>query len=151
MEKIAHELIRLVEDASQKLKVIDDQTAARRPSAGEWSKKEIIGHLIDSAANNHQRFVRAQQEKALSLPGYDQERWVALQGHQENDWHLLIELWRAYNLHLAHLIRRIDPQALATPCTIGSGVPVTLEFIVQDYLRHLRGHFAQLDFKSGLS
>jgi hypothetical protein len=145
-DPVADELAGVVDEAAARLRAVSDQGAAQRPAPGKWSPKEIVGHLIDSAANNHQRFVRAPQADGgeLVLPGYAQDRWVALQDYQGAEWMELIDLWSAYNRHLAHVIRRIPPAAMATACRIGAGEPVTLRFLVDDYLDHLKHHLRQL-------
>lgn len=75
----------------------------QRPSPERWTKKELVGHLIDSASNNHQRFVRGQIASGQEFPGYDQEQWVRLQSCQSAHWADLIDLWRAYNTHILHV------------------------------------------------
>jgi hypothetical protein len=99
----AAEIAAIVWGVAKSLRDIDPATAARRPAPGKWSPKEIVGHLIDSAANNHQRFVRAQEAPDQHFPGYAQDHWVAAQDHQGSDWKVLIDLWQAYNFHLAHI------------------------------------------------
>ena len=116
-------------------------TEPRAP--GKWSRKEIIGHLIDSASNNHQRFIRAQQVSTLSFPPYEQNHWSASQHCNERPWADLLNLWHAYNAHLAHVIEHIPDAHLSVPCVIESNAPVTLEFLVTDYVVHLRHHLGQ--------
>ena len=129
---------------SRELLAADPAAAARRPQPGAWSAKEVLGHLIDSAANNHQRFVRAQQADALMLPGYEQNHWVESQGYQAADWSHLVTLWGHLNLHLADVIARIPPATYGVSCVIGDSKPMTLEVLVVDYLRHLEHHAAQI-------
>src|SRR6185436_18687564 len=88
---------------------------ARAPAPGKWSKKEIIGHLIDSAANNHARFVRAQATDDLVFDGYDQDEWVRVQRYRERPWRDLVGLWQAYNHHMASLMASADPAARDRP------------------------------------
>ena len=140
----AAEVRQVANSFSKELLAADARAAARRPAPGIWSPKEVVGHLIDSAANNHQRFVRAQQADALTMPGYEQNHWVAAQGYQDADWPRLIALWTHLNLHLAEVMTRIPPAKYAVPCVIGDDQPVTLEFVVIDYLRHLEHHMAQI-------
>src|SRR5215211_6351731 len=97
----AEALRRTVTGASAALSARSADEAARRPAPGKWSPKAIIGHLVDSAANNHQRFVRAQLQYDLIVAGYAQEAWVALQRYQDAPWMELVALWREYNLHIA--------------------------------------------------
>jgi hypothetical protein len=140
----ASELRTLVNGFSKELLTVDADAAARRPAADTWSAKEVLGHLIDSAANNHQRFVRAQETDMLRLPGYEQNHWVASQGYQDADWPHLVTLWTHLNLHLADVMARIPPAKYSVPCVIGDSQPLALEFIVVDYLHHLRHHMAQI-------
>ena len=130
--------------ADLRLREFDESTAALKPNPEAWSKKELIGHLIDSASNNHQRFVRLQLADDLRLPKYEQEGWVRVQGYQTTDWISLVSLWRAYNLHLARLIRDANPDALQHTCKLGDGERVTLQFLMEDYVVHLEHHLLQL-------
>ena len=129
---------------SRELLAADPRNTARRPDPRTWSPKEVLGHLIDSAANNHQRFVRAQEVDALSLPGYEQNHWVRSQGYNDADWPHLVALWTHLNLHLADVMARIPTDRYSVPCTIGESAAVTLEFVIVDYLNHLKHHMAQI-------
>jgi hypothetical protein len=138
-------LVQTVEAAMPELRAMSESRAEQPRAAGKWSPKQVIGHLIDSAANNHQRFVRAQEGESYTGPGYTQDHWVAVQGYQDSSWDDLIALWRAYNRHLARVIERIPDAKRGTMCTIGSNAPISLGFVASDYVRHLRHHLAQAD------
>src|SRR5688572_30758858 len=97
-------MLATVERAGAEFLAADADRAARRPAAGGWSPKELVGHLIDSAANNHQRFVRARWQEDLVFAGYEQERWVEAQGYQAARWRELVTLWQDYNRHLARVM-----------------------------------------------
>jgi len=99
-----------------------------------------LGHLIDSAANNHQRFVRAQLAGELRFPAYEQEEWARCQDYAHADWTTLIVLWESYNGHLDYIVDRVPVEKLGTPCWIGSNEMQTLGFLIDDYLRHMRHH-----------
>lgn len=142
MDSVARELQHLTE-LSARMLAIDEAAAGTKTAAGGWSKKEILGHLIDSAANNHQRFVRLQIESTLTLPGYRQPEWVRLQNYQGRPWRDLVEMWSVYNRHLAHVIAHLDPSALGHTWH-GPDGDVDLAFIATDYLVHLRHHMAQI-------
>jgi len=144
MRQVQEELQQLVAQVPKQLALIPDSEAERRPAPGKWSKKEILGHLIDSAFNNHQRFVRAQLTERLSFPAYAQNAWIQAQKYQEESWPALITLWTSLNAHLAHLIARIPEGKLGNLCSIGDGEPVTLSFLVTDYLAHLEHHLEQI-------
>jgi hypothetical protein len=142
---IGASLVQTVEAAVPKLCAMSESRAERPRAPGKWSPKQVIGHLIDSAANNHQRFVRAQEGDSYTGPGYAQEHWVGVQGYQESSWDDLIVLWHAYNRHLARVIERIPEARRETRLTIGSNPPATLAFVASDYVGHLRHHLAQVD------
>jgi hypothetical protein len=141
---IAQELVQTVEKASQRLTKFKQAEVENKPAPDKWSKKEILGHLIDSASNNHQRFVRAQYTERLEFPPYEQDEWLRIQQYNAGDWHGMVELWRLYNQHLAHVIAHIPSHKLTIPCHIESSEPVTLEFLVKDYLDHMKHHLKQL-------
>jgi hypothetical protein len=111
---------------------------------GGWSRKQVLGHRIDSASNNHQRFVRAVLQTSLDFPTYDQDGNARVQVPQEVDWSLLVSLWAAYNRYLAHVIARLPATKLDAVCRIGTGKPVTLGFLASDYVTHLVHHLKQI-------
>jgi hypothetical protein len=144
MKELSEKLLALVKAAEPRLREISETESAQPILAGGWSRKQVIGHLIDSASNNHQRFVRAALQPSLDFPGYDQSGSVQVQSVQDADWQILVALWAAYNRYLAHVIARLPASKLKTVCRIGSGDPVTLDFLATDYLTHLRHHLGQL-------
>jgi len=129
---------------SRELLAVDPRNTARRPDPRTWSPKEVLGHLIDSAANNHQRFLRAPEQDQHSLPWDVQNHWVRSQGYNDADWPHLVALWTHFNLHLADVMARIPTDRYSVPCTIGESEAVTLEFMIVDYLSHLKHHMAQI-------
>jgi len=92
-----------VENATPRLLALGGASASRR-AAGAWSPREIIGHLVDSASNNHQRFVRAQFQDDLVFSGYAQDDWVRAGRYQDASWEDLVALWRTFNLQLARVM-----------------------------------------------
>ena len=141
MQKLSEELEKTVVDAEKKLNSVKDWDYRTAP--GKWSKKQILGHLIDSAANNHQRFVRIQYEDT-PLITYDQNQWAALQKCDDVPVDVLINLWSNYNQLLSHVISIIHADALNKKCNIGKEEHVTLDFIITDYLKHLNHHLGQI-------
>jgi hypothetical protein len=127
------------------LQAVAEGDAARKPGSG-WSRKEELGHLIDSASNNHLRFVRAALEPEFHGASYDQNGSVLLHGYQDLSWGDLLEFWRRYNLLLADLVARIPADKLQTPCRVGDSAQVTLQFLIEDYVAHMQHH---LDHISG--
>ena len=144
MNNALSELESLLATAVPRMQNISEPECSSRPEPGKWSRKEILGHLIDSAGNNHQRFVRAQLSSEIRLPGYEQERWVGTQFYQTESWDNLVQLWRAFNVHLLHVGTKIPAEKLKTTCFIGENMPVTLEFLFVDYVRHVKHHLQQI-------
>lgn len=152
---VASDLRRTVEDAAIKLGSIPVEAALLRPAPGKWSPKEIIGHLIDSAGNNHPRFVRAQLQEDLIFPGYEQNDWVQVQEYQSASWPDLVALWKAYNLHIAHVMATASPHERSRMRarhnlheiawrTVDQSHPTTLEYFMRDYVGHLKHHLGQI-------
>jgi len=141
---MAHDLARalqqVIDREAPQLQAIPDEEAAKPVREGVWSRKEELGHLIDSATNNRVRFVRGALEPELRGPGYDQEGWVRLHAYNHLPWATLVDFWRRYNLLLAHLVAQIPEERLGTPCVIGSSAPVTLRFLIEDYTLHMQHH-----------
>jgi DinB superfamily len=144
MQNVIEEFERTVNEAYDELAKISDAESGEPLSDGKWSRKELIGHLIDSASNNHQRFVRAQLAESHSFPGYEQQSWVARQGYKNESWEDLALLWKSYNRHLLHVLSCMPEDKLSVSCTVGNGDPVTLGFIVEDYVKHLKHHLDQI-------
>ena len=119
---------------------ITEEEAARKPSPHAWSKKEELGHLIDSATNNHVRFVVASIGPEFRGLGYEQDRWVEQHGYNEMPWTAIVDFWQRYNYFLAGLVARIPEQRMETRCVIGNGSPVTLRFLIEDYVLHMQHH-----------
>ena len=155
MEDVLEDFVRTVEEASARLLSLTDAEAAAPPAPGKWSAKEIVGHLVDSASNNHQRFVRAQLKEDLVFPGYAQDEWVRVQAYGEEPWPLLVNLWKFYNLHLAHVCRRAPERERLRArrehnlheigwAPVPSEEPATLEHLMRDYVGHLQNHLRQI-------
>jgi hypothetical protein len=131
-------LARLVDDGPARLGRVPGTSATVRPQPGRWSKKEELGHLVDSALNNLQRFVRLQHEAALRFPAYDQDKWVGTQRHRARSWGDLVEEWTVLNRRIVHLLGALDEHALEHVWIDGGNV--TLAFLITDYVAHLRHH-----------
>lgn len=141
----AHDLAallrRTVESELSNLRAVNSDRASVQPNGpASWSPKQELGHLIDSAANNHMRFVRAALETEYKDASYKQQEWVKIHGYQDSSWDFLVDFWFHYNTLLVAVIARIPPEKLATGCTIGDGEPVSLAFVIEDYVRHMQHH-----------
>jgi hypothetical protein len=132
--------LREVVDREQSLlQAITDEQASLKLGAA-WSQKEELGHLIDSATNNHVRFVRASLESPFRGPSYQQNGWVALHAYNDLPLATLVDFWHRYNSLVAHLIGQIPEERLGTECFVGSGGAVTLRFLIEDYILHMQHH-----------
>ncbi|WP_430402883.1 DinB family protein [Fluviicola sp.] len=122
---------------------IDEKDFSLKPSLEKWSKKEILGHLIDSATNNHQRFIRGQFEDVPTI-SYDQNQWIKMNHYSEIDSKHLIAFWTMYNQHLLEIMKRIPNENLQKKCQSIDGHTYTLEFLMVDYVEHLEHHLIQI-------
>ena len=129
----------LCDNMPQQLLAINDNDFSHKPAPEKWSKKEIIGHLIDSATNNHQRFVRAQFERKPFIV-YDQNKWNAASYYQQMDGKQLVQFWAAYNRQLLALIQLIPAEKLLLTVNTGDDNDSTLSFLFNDYVVHLEHH-----------
>ena len=143
MHKLADSLRAILAEAGAQWALMSEETASAPLKSGGWSPKQVVGHLIDSACNNHQRFVRLALSSGLVSPGYEQAAWVDLQDYAGRQWPELLGLWTAYNRHLAHVIASVPAASLANEGTV-AGPPVTLEFLMTDYVEHLQHHLRSL-------
>lgn len=138
------QLKRLIAILPGRLAAISASRAAAKPAPNRWSVKEELGHLIDSAANNHQRIVRAQMESDLDLPSYDGDRWVELHGYQGREWTDLIALWRAGNTQLLAAAATAPDSAWSHTLRVGGSEPMTLGFVLDDYVAHMANHLRHI-------
>jgi hypothetical protein len=144
MMQLANELRSEIDSSLVRFRKLSESDATRDRGPGKWIRKEILGHLIDSAANNHQRFLRAQFEDPFVGPGYDQDAWVALQRYRDRSWGEITETWAAINGQVAYAMESVPENKLKTSCIIGKNAPAPLEWWMKDYLVHMRHHLAQI-------
>ena len=150
-----HSLQSTTRDTAALLRQMPESVVTWRPKPSAWCIKEIIGHLIDSAANNHQRFVRAEQQADLVFQGYAQDDWVRIQAYDAAPWNELVSLWESYNLHIARVMSAVPASVRDRKHDrhnyhkIGfrdfrEDAPVTLDDLMYDYVLHLEHHLAQI-------
>ena len=141
--------------ATARLREIPEEQSRKKSAPDDWAPVEILGHLIDSAANNHQRFVRAQFTEDLVFSGYEQNQWVSSQRYLDESWAAVIQLWSAYNPHLLHAASVIPEDVLTKPRSphtldqiafnhVDKNEAATLEYLIRDYVDHLRHHLNQI-------
>ena len=142
---IAADLHAAVDAALEMFQRVDETRTSTSPAPGTWSAREILGHLVDSACNNHRRFVIGQDVGPVAYDGYEQDAWVARQRYVEQPVRDIVALWVAYNRHLAHVIASVPEAMLShTGRAPGGNGEVTLGFLMEDYVVHLRHHLDQL-------
>jgi DinB superfamily len=142
--KLAQEFRRELAALQAELLGLNPRLADSPWRVGGWTRKQIVGHLLDSATNNRQRFVRAAADGHYVGPRYAQDAWVAAHGYAEQDWETLLRWWQTEHEILAAVVDRIPEERLDTECAVGDDAPVTLKFLIEDYLTHQRWHFAQM-------
>jgi Cysteine-rich CWC/DinB superfamily len=144
IEQASKNLLTIIEKASPLLYSISPTQAQAKPLPQQWSKQEIIGHLIDSACNNQQKFVRTMAQSHVDFVGYEQNFWVDSQSYNHADWHKLLQFWEGYNRHIAHIMAHVPAEKLQNTIQIGSHGTYTLSFIMPDYVEHLKHHLKQI-------
>ena len=155
MSEYVADLRGAIEEFTPLLEQMSDEGTRKRPQPGKWCPREIIGHLIDSASNNHQRFVRAQLQEDLVFPGYAQDEWVSAQKYRDAPWPELLDLWRSFNLHIARVMEAApEEQRLRARARhnlhelawqpLPRNQPATLDYFMADYVAHLKHHLHQI-------
>lgn len=145
--KVTKEIEAIVNHWYSKLLALPVSGTSVKKNQQERTVKQIIGHLIDSASNNHQRMVRLQYKRDLLFPDYrqDNDTWITLQNYQDENWENLVNLWKFYNLHMIHVIQNVDEECLDHTWTDFEGNIVTLEKMIYGYLDHLNLHFKEIE------
>lgn len=121
------------------MNAVESEKTGIKLAEDKWSLREIVGHLIDSASNNHQRFVRLQFEDLLGFPPYDGEEWIKAQNYNGMGWNLLVALWLDYNQMLLKVIENIDEVAFENVWVKGE-TAIPLKELIPDYYRHIELH-----------
>jgi hypothetical protein len=141
MTNLLQKLQAVIAETEPKLRTIGEKSGAERPGGGDgWSRKQELGHLTDSAVNNRARFINAALAGEYAGPSYDGDGWVKLGGYDDMSWSDVVSLWSTLNRALTLVVGRIPADRLAATCRIGAGDPVTLEFVIADYIDHMQQH-----------
>ncbi len=158
LDNVVNDIYEIICREEALLRSLPDEVISSRFNDQGRNVKMLIGHLIDSASNNHQRLVRLQyaprcghsmpdtEMGMLVFPDYTQDNnlWLTIQDYQHEDWFLLIDLWKSYNLHISHMIRSIDPTKLRNYWIDYEGNKVTLQAMIEGYTDHLSLHLNQI-------
>ena len=140
MQEIVDQIQEYLSEYKEKLMAISSEAAHQTVAQGEWSRQEILGHLIDSAYNNHQWVMRTAMGQGLTCQPYPQEEWVKFQCYNEGDWFTMIDLWVQANLHFCNAVQHVPESALENMCNLGKEQPVPLKDIITKYPTHLKMH-----------
>lgn len=143
---ITEGIARVIDNEEQFLIDLHEDVLTLKRNKQNRNIKQILGHLIDSASNNHQRMIRLQYNEILEFPDYrqDNDRWIALQDYQNADRMNLIQLWKYYNLHIIQVIRSVDTSKLNNCWYDFEGTKVTLKQMIEGYLEHLHLHMDEI-------
>lgn len=144
---ISEQIKELIEEWYQRLIKLSENDISGKKNFQNRTVREIMGHLIDSASNNHQRITRLQYNSKLDFPDYrqDNDQWIKIQNFQDENWIDLLNLWKYYNIHLTHIFKNIDNSKLKNTWTDFEGNVVTLEEMVTSYLFHINLHFGEIE------
>jgi len=145
MKEQAEKLKQLIAKGWQYFRQIDEENLSRKPSPEKWSKKEILGHLIDSGINNLQRFTEIQfAPKPYQIRSYRQDELVKANNYQAASVKELTDLWQAINRRIQQVILTQTELTLAFPIILGNGDSADLVFLIRDYVDHLEHHLDQI-------
>lgn len=155
MEQFLEEMKNVIEVSANRLIGLSDSEKREKKDSSNWSPIEILGHLVDSACNNHRRFILAQFKDDLIFDGYEQDKWTSSQNYYTEDWLSLVSLWKFYNFHIVHLCNQIPQNILELKRAshnlneiswkkVNKNTPATLEYLITDYFGHLKHHIEQI-------
>lgn len=145
----------MIEDAISRLKAhltdlperfseFTEEEVSTPPAPGKWSRKEVLGHLIDSACNNHNRFVKSMfEDEPIKLVKYAQDDWVRSQNYRDEDTKVILDLWKSYNTHILHIFTIFPEDRLNIKWDI-NGEMFTAEWLITDYVDHMEHHLNQI-------
>lgn len=145
MQTIITRLQQLVAEVPPLFNQFSPEEMTQRPAPGKWSKREILGHLCDSALHNWQRFTAAQrQPEPLTILPYPQDDLVRLNGYQHLPTGQIMSLWASLNTQIVAVLKNLPKEKLPHPVGLPDGASATLQFLIEDYLVHLEHHLRQI-------
>ena len=141
MQKVIDGINYWIKRLPEEYKSMSEKEISNRPLPNKWSKKEILGHLCDSAINNIESFIKIQYEEPLYvIQSYNQNHWVIVQNYQDRPLDEIINLFQALNKQVVNIVKNIPNEKLSNLCDIGNNQYQTLEWLIKDYLEHLEHH-----------
>ncbi|KMY48544.1 DinB family protein [Peribacillus loiseleuriae] len=141
MENVIYGINHWIQSLPKEYNLMSEPELSNRPSPNKWSKKEILGHLCDSAINNIERFIKIQYvEQPYVIQSYNQEQWVIVQNYQERPLDEIITLFQTLNTQVINIFINIPAEKLSYLCDIGNNQQKPLEWLIQDYLEHMEHH-----------
>jgi hypothetical protein len=148
--QLSIELEFLVKTWEPRLYALSEEVISKRRNTQNRNIRQILGHLIDSASNNTHRIIHLHyQTSPISFPDYahfgNNDRWIAIQNYEEENWEQLVGLWKYCNLHLVHLMQNIRPEKLKNEWISALGDHISLEEMVKDYPRHFKLHLGEIE------
>ena len=149
-----------IHEIYNQLSQISIKKAKQQPAPDKWSPIQIMGHLIDSANNNHRRFTKAQWQDNMIFNGYAQAEWVTAQNYQAANWQQILDLWKSYNLHISYIMENTPEEKLnrevhehnldkIAMITVPADQPTSLGYFMKDYIYHIEHHFRQIEAMRG--
>ncbi len=145
MQELATEINKIVDETRSNLHLFTDEQMRSKANPKKWSKIEILGHLIDSAVNNLQRFSEIPFMKDdYIFKSYSQDNLVKHNYYQESDQNQIVDFWSLINHQIAYLIQHIPNESLKLSVSLTDGSSVSLEFLIEDYITHLKHHLQQI-------
>ena len=144
------ELLTLVDEWESKLLKLPQEIISNRRNSQNRTIKQIMGHMIDSASNNTHRIIHLQyQPSPLIFPDYanlgNNDRWIAIQNYQDENWNVIVQLWKYSNIHITHIIKNVNIDKLDNEWITALNKKVSLRSMIIDYLRHFKVHLAEID------
>ena len=141
MQKVVEGISHWIKTLPEEYNSMSEEEISNRPLPNKWSKKEILGHLCDSAVNNIERFIKIQyEERVYVIQSYNQDQWVTVQNYQDRTLDEIVNLFQTLNKQIVNIVKNIPNEKLSNLCDIGKNQHKTLEWLIQDYLGHMEHH-----------
>lgn len=149
-EPDCQKMLQLIEAWEPRLLSLSEEITSNRRNNQNRTIRQILGHMVDSASNNTHRIVHLQyRENPMTFPNYatfgNNDRWIAIQDYQNEDWHNLVQLWKFSNLHIVHVIRNVNAEKLENQWICGENEMITLRQNIEGYLPHFKLHLNEIE------